>query len=155
MSCLYPKWDKKSQAKISPDILSPLLHFKYRQKSKVSTKIGVETGQYLLDRLRQIYTEAMETWELRMFCANVTESHPGLSRWATPKNPCWGLSGTGGCSLLSHALAPYSGCCCSVAHSCLTLCDPTNSSMPGFPVLHYLPEFAQTHVHWVYSATTD
>ena len=21
--------------------------------------------------------------------------------------------------------------------------------MPGFPVLHYLPEFAQTHVHWV------
>ena len=22
-------------------------------------------------------------------------------------------------------------------------------SMPGFPVIHYLPEFAQTHVHWV------
>ena len=22
-------------------------------------------------------------------------------------------------------------------------------SMPDFPVLHYLPEFAQTHVHWV------
>ena len=22
-------------------------------------------------------------------------------------------------------------------------------SMPGFPVLHYLPEFAQVHVHWV------
>ena len=22
-------------------------------------------------------------------------------------------------------------------------------SMPGFPDLHYLPEFAQTHVHWV------
>ena len=22
-------------------------------------------------------------------------------------------------------------------------------SIPGFPVLHYLPEFAQTHVHWV------
>ena len=22
-------------------------------------------------------------------------------------------------------------------------------SMPGFPILHYLPEFAQTHVHWV------
>ena len=21
-------------------------------------------------------------------------------------------------------------------------------NMPGFPVLHYLPEFAQTHVHW-------
>ena len=24
-----------------------------------------------------------------------------------------------------------------------------NCSMPGFPVLHYLPEFALTHVHWV------
>ena len=25
-------------------------------------------------------------------------------------------------------------------------------SMPGFPVLHYFPEFAQTHVHWVSDA---
>ena len=34
----------------------------------------------------------------------------------------------------------------SVTQSCPTLCDPTDCSMPGFPVLHYLPEFAQTHV---------
>ena len=27
-----------------------------------------------------------------------------------------------------------------------------NCSTPGFPVLHYLPEFAQTHVHWVSDA---
>ena len=27
-----------------------------------------------------------------------------------------------------------------------------NCRMPGFPVLHYLPEFAQTHVHWVSDA---
>ena len=39
-------------------------------------------------------------------------------------------------------------CHCSVTKSCLTLCDPIDCSMPGFPVLHYLPEFAQTHVHW-------
>ena len=39
--------------------------------------------------------------------------------------------------------------CCSVIKSCPTLCDPMNCNMPGFPVLHYLPEFAQTHVHWV------
>ena len=38
--------------------------------------------------------------------------------------------------------------CCSVAQSCPTSCDPMDCSMPGFPVLHYLPEFAQTHVHW-------
>ena len=28
-------------------------------------------------------------------------------------------------------------------------CDPTDCSMPGFPVLHYLSEFGHTHVHWV------
>ena len=37
---------------------------------------------------------------------------------------------------------------CSVAQSGPTL-RPTDCSMPGFPVLHYLPEFAQIHVHWV------
>ena len=39
--------------------------------------------------------------------------------------------------------------CCSVAESCLTLHNPTNSSTPGSPVLHYFPEFAQIYVHWV------
>ena len=32
------------------------------------------------------------------------------------------------------------------------LCDPIDCSTPGFPVLHYLPEFAQTHIHWVSDA---
>ena len=40
----------------------------------------------------------------------------------------------------------------SVAQSCLTLCDPTNRSMPGFPVHHQLPEFTQTHTHQVSDA---
>ena len=46
----------------------------------------------------------------------------------------------------------YQCLCCSVSKSCLTLCNPMNCSTPGFPVLHYLPEFAQTHVHWVSDA---
>ena len=37
----------------------------------------------------------------------------------------------------------------SVAQSCLTLCDPMNHSTPGLPVHHKLPEFTQTHAHWV------
>ena len=37
----------------------------------------------------------------------------------------------------------------SVTQSCLTLCDPMNHSTPGLPVHHQLPEFTQTHVHWV------
>ena len=37
--------------------------------------------------------------------------------------------------------------CCSVTKSCVTLCDSMDCSMPGFPFLHYLSEFAQVHVH--------
>ena len=36
-------------------------------------------------------------------------------------------------------------CCYSVAQSCPTLCNPMDCSTPGFPVLHHLLEFAQTH----------
>ena len=40
----------------------------------------------------------------------------------------------------------------SVAQSCPTLCDPMNRSTPGLPVHHQLPEFTETHVHWVSDA---
>ena len=36
--------------------------------------------------------------------------------------------------------------------SCPTLCDPMNRSTPGLPVHHQLPEFTQTHDHWVSEA---
>ena len=51
--------------------------------------------------------------------------------------------------------------CCSQPGNC-SLCSPrenesilplpTSSLLPGFPVLHQLPELAQTHVHWVSDA---
>ena len=40
-------------------------------------------------------------------------------------------------------------CCFSVTKLCLTLCNPMDGSTPGFPVLYYLTESAQTHVQWV------
>ena len=43
-------------------------------------------------------------------------------------------------------------CSFSVVESCLTLWNPMDWSKPGFPVLLYLPEFAQTHVIWVSGA---
>ena len=43
-------------------------------------------------------------------------------------------------------------CCCSATKSCPTPCDPMDCSSPGFPVFHYLSEFAQIHVHWVNDA---
>ena len=37
----------------------------------------------------------------------------------------------------------------SVIQSCVTLWDPIDCSLPGFPVHHQLLELLQTHVHWV------
>ena len=58
---------------------------------------------------------------------------------------CWRQQTCHTGQMLSHK-----GCCCySVTKSHMTLCNPMGCSTPGFPVLHYLPEFVQTHVHWV------
>ena len=37
----------------------------------------------------------------------------------------------------------------SFTQSCLTLCNPMDCSMSGFPVHHQLPELTQIHAHWV------
>ena len=52
---------------------------------------------------------------------------------------------------MPHLYLEKTSCCCSVnsVMSFLTLCNPTDYSTPGFPVLHYLSEFAQTHVRRV------
>ena len=42
--------------------------------------------------------------------------------------------------------------CCWVAHVRL-FGTPWTAAPPGFPVLYYLLEFAQTHVHWVSDAS--
>jgi len=43
-------------------------------------------------------------------------------------------------------------CGCLVVKLCLTPCDPMDCSTPGFHALYYIPELAQTHVHWVSDA---
>ena len=43
-------------------------------------------------------------------------------------------------------------CYCSIAKSCLTLCDPVDCNTPSFYVLHYFLEFAQTHINWASDA---
>ena len=71
-------------------------------------------------------------------------SHPYMTRDQI-HGPCSG-------STVLTRQPGISFCCCSVAKSCLTLCNPMDCSMPGFPVLHYLLEFAQTYFHWVSDA---
>ena len=80
--------------------------------------------------------EGIWIWILRIFF-DLKCSFCHILQSSTLESPSW----------LDHILS-----CCSVAKSCPTLCNPLNCSIPGFPVLHYLPEFAQTHVHWVSDA---
>ena len=81
--------------------------------------------------------------------------HKGDAFWGMhwtylPKISCqemaWGTS----LSALDEAVCTSHHC--SVTKSCLTLWDPMDCRMPGFPVCHYLLELAQTHVHWVSDA---
>ena len=48
------------------------------------------------------------------------------------------------CTQTYLSLLSYSSSC-SVTQLCLTLCDPMDCNIPGFPVLDYLLEFAQTN----------
>ena len=74
--------------------------------------------------------------------------HPPPTHTHTPPptHPCiYSLSPIDRISAWSFIQASSS----SVTQSCLTLCNPMDYSMPGFPVYPQLPELAQTHVHRV------
>ena len=60
--------------------------------------------------------------------------------------------GGGGTDILILSLLIYQHSCCSFTKLYPALCDAMDCSMPGFPVLYYLPEFYQIHVHWVCDA---
>ena len=59
-----------------------------------------------------------------------------------------------GSPIKSHSLTIN---CCSVPQSCLTLCDPKDCSTSGRPILHHLPEPAQTHIscRWCHPTTSS
>ena len=46
-------------------------------------------------------------------------------------------------------------CWYSITQACQTLCHTMDCSTPGFPVLHYLLESAQTHAHWLDDAISS
>ena len=67
--------------------------------------------------------------------------------WKKIKYPFLNLNFSIFCKKNSGKQVISSLCCYSVAKSCPILCDPMDCSMPGFPVLYYLLEFAQTHIN--------
>ena len=57
----------------------------------------------------------------------------------------WGHKELGMTKAIEHALVSVHFS--SLSQSRPTLCEPMDCSTPGFPVLHHLPEHAQTHAH--------
>ena len=98
---------------------------------------------------------------LRLRIEDMASSPLPLSWWS-PRAPVVACCGPtlcpveGSISFLCQASGPerhstglHLPSCCAVAQSFPALCSPTDCSTPGFPVLRYLPEFAQTQVHCV------
>ena len=56
--------------------------------------------------------------------------------------------------VLNCATLEFCCCCCSVTKLCSALGNPRDCSIPGFPVLHCLPELAQVHVLRIGDAQT-
>ena len=79
------------------------------------------------------------TWEIWFLCLN-------LSWHAFLVIFYFGLAHFGEALYRQRALSVQFS---SVTQSCPTPCDPMNSSTPGLPVQHQLPESTQTHVHRV------
>ena len=55
-------------------------------------------------------------------------------------------------SLITSGLTTIKFCSCWVTQSSPTLCNRMDCSMPGLPVPHHLPKFAQVHVHSISDA---
>ena len=72
-----------------------------------------------------------------------------LSQWEEMQCNAKNVKDSTKIKLYNGNLLPRWLCGCSVAQSCLTLCDPMDCNTPGFPVHHQLPELTQTHVHRV------
>ena len=132
----YRPWGYKQS-----DMTEPL-HFQQMGEGKL-THVGLSWGHSPWDARHFLSHSVLVTWllgptqiVLGWEMTTLASSHPSCLlalRWTI-----WYLR-----SKFSSL------CCCSVAKSFPTLWDPTDCSTPGLPVLHYLLEFVQIHVHWV------
>ena len=91
----------------------------------------------------------METWMMVVFNISIFENFQNKSFWD------WKLQRNSFCTYRGCFVIVLCSCWLatfvvvrSLSH-CSAPCYPRNCSTPGFPVLHYVLEFSQAHVHWV------
>ena len=91
---------------------------------------------------------------IRRTCRLLSPKVLSLSTWSADVNICFLWTKQLCCYYQNMfiCLMLYLPICCLVTQACPPLCDPMDCSTPGFHVLHYLLELAQTHVHWVSNA---
>ena len=86
---------------------------------------------------------------MKAFLFNL-HSTPKVKMFSVNTPSCLHAFGTAhSASVLSTSIHHISQFSSSAIQSCPTLCDPMDGSTPGLPVHHQLPEFTQTHHHWV------
>ena len=95
----------------------------------------------------------MSDWT-ELNCHLVSPKVLSLSTWSADVNICilWTKQLCCYYQNMFICLMLYLLICCLVTQLCPPICDPMDCSTPGFHVLHYLLELAQTHVHWVSDA---
>ena len=109
-----------------------------------------------LKSLKALYSTKILFWGVLIYTVITTSVQTIcsfiVSSWTSPLN-----SRLGYLNISLGWLKGTTKCFCyySVSQLCLTLCNPVDYSMPGFPVLRYLLEFAQTHVHWAGNAISS
>ena len=143
---LRPPWTTAHQASLSFTISQSLLKFmSIRSVMPLTISSSVVPFSSCLQsfpasgsfQMSQLFTSGPKYWS---FSFNVSPSNEGVRGYNVPGTGLWDKL-----DKLSQVLNRAFSYCC--LEQCLTLCDPMNCSTRGFPVLHYLPEFAQIHVH--------
>ena len=117
--------------------------------SRGSSRPGIEPG---LLHCRQMFYHLSHHWSLsNHFLSTHLKNHLLLPFLTLSLIKCTSLCQSHNSTHVLISLPAFSTLfsISSVSQSCLTHCDPMDWSMPGFPVHHQLPEFTQTHVHWV------
>ena len=94
----------------------------------------------------------MGMWNLSFLTRDPTHV-PCIGKWIlnhrTTRKSLVYVTFSNSSDILNFSLLSLLLYCCSVGKLCPTLWDLMDCSIPGFPVLHYPSESAETHVHWV------
>ena len=81
-------------------------------------------------------------WIYNHHCVTVPDLYPSPQKLHIKSNNVWNWVVRQQVGFTQDIVTVFS----SVTQSCLTLCEPMDCSMQGFPVHHQLLEFTQTHV---------